>query len=214
MKNLKKIAITLLVLFMMIPSFAFANSSEETPELKSKIENIVKTMPEDEAIQEIEKLVGLDESSMIKVRRPRSVNNFAIYKKDGKTTSKSERAFKSSSEIVVKDDGYVYITLITQPMHYLKHNADVTNVIVMGNNQEYVGKNSDFRDASTKKKTAQVPGKIEIKVPVSEIKEGNDNFNSMLDVRFETNLRDDFSVLGKLFPNAMINPQAKIYFHK
>ncbi len=213
MKNLKKIAITLLVLFMLVPSFAFANSVEETPELKAKIENIVKTMPEDDAIEAIEELVGLDEDSLIRTWESRDVSNFAIYKMDDEGLSKSRYAFTNESYIESKE-GFVYITLKTQPMSYKKHNADVTKVFVIGDKTEYEGINSDFRSPSTKIKGEQVPGTILIKVPVSEIKPGKHGYNSLLKVRFETNLRNDFGgFIGKLFPDAMINPKALFYFN-
>ena len=126
MKNLKKIAITLLVLFMLVPSFVFANSVEETPELKAKIENIVKTMPEDKAIDAIEELVGLDEDSLIRTWESRDVSDFVIYKMDDKGLSKSRNAFTNDSNIESKD-GFVYITLKTKPMSYKKHNADAVS---------------------------------------------------------------------------------------
>ena len=99
-------------------------------------------------------------------------------------------------------------------MSYKKHNADVTKVFVIGDKTEYEGINSDFRSPSTKIKGEQVPGTILIKVPVSEVKSGKHGYNSLLKVRFETNLRNDFGgFIGKLFPDAMINPKALFYFN-
>lgn len=118
MKNLKKIAITLLVLFMLVPSFVFANSVEETPELKAKIENIVKTMPEDKAIDAIEELFGENNTFYFSNSFLRSINNFAIYKLDSENISKSEKAFNENSYIEV-EDGFVNIYLETQYMSYL-----------------------------------------------------------------------------------------------
>lgn len=60
----------------------------------------------------------------------------------------------------------------------------------------------------------QVPTDITIKVPVSEIENGIGNYNSTLKVQFETNLRDSFSILGGIFPDAMINPKARLAFNK
>ena len=207
MKNLKKIAITLLVLFMLVPSFVFANSVEETPELKAKIENIVKTMPEDKAIDAIEELFYFSNSFL------RSINNFAIYKLDSENISKSEKAFNENSYIEV-EDGFVNIYLETQYMSYLGKKADVTKVTVLGKSgKKYEGVIGNTKPAiqCTGK---QVPTDITIKVPVSEIENGIGNYNSTLKVQFETNLRDSFSILGGIFPDAMINPKARLAFNK
>lgn len=213
MKNLKKIAITLLVLFMLVPSFVFANSVEETPELKAKIENIVKTMPEDKAIDAIEELFGENNTFYFSNSFLRSINNFAIYKLDSENISKSEKAFNENSYIEV-EDGFVNIYLETQYMSYLGKKADVTKVTVLGKSgKKYEGVIGNTKPAiqGTGK---QVPTDITIKVPVSEIENGIGNYNSTLKVQFETNLRDSFSILGGIFPDAMINPKARLAFNK
>ncbi|WP_148465471.1 hypothetical protein [Peptoniphilus harei] len=211
MKNLKKIAITLLVLFMLVPSFVFANSVEETPELKAKIENIVKTMPEDKAIDAIEELFGEKDLPNFSFRSA-GQKNFKIYYKDKEKESKSNKAFTDESKIEVKN-GFVYINLETQYMEYLGKRADVTKVIIIGQSgKEYTGKILSEKEA-VQKNGKLVPEKIIIEVPESEIEDGFGNYNSMLKVKFETNLRDSFKLLGGIFPDAMINPQARILFN-
>lgn len=211
MKNLKKIAITLLVLFMLVPSFAFANSVEETPELKAKIENIVKTMPEDKAIDAIEELFGEKDLPNFSFRSA-GQKNFKIYYKDKEKESKSNKAFTDESKIEVKN-GFVYINLETQYMEYLGKRADVTKVIIMGQSgKEYTGKILSEKEA-VQKNGKLVPEKIIIEVPESEIEDGFGDYNSMLKVKFETNLRDSFKILKDIFPDAMINPQARILFN-
>lgn len=211
MKNLKKIAITLLVLFMLVPSFVFANSVEETPELKAKIENIVKTMPEDKAIDAIEELFGEKDLPNFSFRSA-GQKNFKIYYKDKEKESKSNKAFTDESKIEVKN-GFVYINLETQYMEYLGKRADVTKVIIIGQSgKEYTGKILSEKEA-VQKNGKLVPEKIIIEVPESEIEDGFGNYNSMLKVKFETNLRDSFKLLGGTFPDAMINPQARILFN-
>ena len=213
MKNFKKIAITLLVLFMLVPSFVFANSVEETPELKAKIENIVKTMPEDKAIDAIEELFGENNNFYVSNSFLRSVNNFAIYKLDSENISKSEKAFNENSYIEV-EDGFVNIYLETQYMSYLGKKADVTKVTVLGKhgakNEGVIGNTKPAIQGTGK----QVPVDITIKVPVSEIEKGIGKYNSTLKVQFETNLRDSFNILGGVFPDAMINPKARLAFNK
>ena len=211
MKNLKKIAITLLVLFMLVPSFAFANSVEETPELKAKIENIVKTMPEDKAIDAIEELFGEKDLPNFSFRSA-GQKNFKIYYKDKEKESKSNKAFTDESKIEVKN-GFVYINLETQYMEYLGKRADVTKVIIIGQSgKEYTGKILSEKEA-VQKNGKLVPEKIIIEVPESEIEDGFGDYNSMLKVKFETNLRDSFIIIGDIFPDAMINPQARILFN-
>lgn len=211
MKNLKKIAITLLVLFMLVPSFVFANSVEETPELKAKIENIVKTMPEDKAIDAIEELFGEKDLPNFSFRSA-GQKNFKIYYKDKEKESKSNKAFTDESKIEVKN-GFVYINLETQYMEYLGKRADVTKVIIMGQSgKEYTGKILSEKEA-VQKNGKLVPEKIIIEVPESEIEDGFGDYNSMLKVKFETNLRDSFKILKDIFPDAMINPQARILFN-
>ncbi|EFR33323.1 conserved hypothetical protein [Peptoniphilus harei ACS-146-V-Sch2b] len=211
MKNLKKIAITLLVLFMLVPSFVFANSVEETPELKAKIENIVKTMPEDKAIDAIEELFGEKDLPNFSFRSA-GQKNFKIYYKDKEKESKSNKAFTDESKIEVKN-GFVYINLETQYMEYLGKRADVTKVIIIGQSgKEYTGKILSEKEA-VQKNGKLVPEKIIIEVPESEIEDGFGDYNSMLKVKFETNLRDSFKILKDIFPDAMINPQARILFN-
>lgn len=211
MKNLKKIAITLLVLFMLVPSFVFANSVEETSELKAKIENIVKTMPEDKAIDAIEELFGEKDLPNFSFRSA-GQKNFKIYYKDKEKESKSNKAFTDESKIEVKN-GFVYINLETQYMEYLGKRADVTKVIIIGQSgKEYTGKILSEKEA-VQKNGKLVPEKIIIEVPESEIEDGFGDYNSMLKVKFETNLRDSFKILKDIFPDAMINPQARILFN-
>lgn len=225
MKTFKKLALTLLVLFMLVPTFAFAQEVKETPELKAKIQNIVNTMPEDDAIEAIENLFGENDRPHFATRSAET-RNFEIYKipKDdtdkakGPKLSMANAAFISPSRIY-SEDGDIIIELTTTPIYYLLNQADVTKVTIVGKNGNYDGENSDFRDPVTRhyKEKVQVPGKIVITVPETEVLSQSEvpNYNSMLVVKFETNLRDDFALkLGNLFPDAMVNPTAKILFNR
>lgn len=218
MKIFKKLALTLLVLFMLVPTFAFAQEVKETPELKAKIQNIVNTMPEDDAIEAIENLFGENDRPHFATR---SASNFAIYRaeddKKKDELSMANDAFKGDAKIY-KEDGDVVIELTTTPIYFMGRQADVTEVTVIGNSGEkFVAANKDLKDPITRyhKEVIQVPGRVVISIPETEIKGGEYGYNSLLDVEFKTNLRDDFAIgFGKLFPDKMVNPKARLVFNK
>lgn len=218
MNKIKKIAVTLLVLFMLVPTFAFAQEVKETPELKAKIQNIVNTMPEDDAIEAIENLFGENDRPHFATR---SASNFAIYRaeddKKKDELSMANDAFKGDAKIY-KEDGDVVIELTTTPIYFMGRQADVTEVTVIGKNGEkFVAANKDLKDPITRyhKEVIQVPGRVVISIPETEIKGGKYGYNSLLDVEFKTNLRDDFAIgFGNLFPDKMVNPKARLVFNK
>lgn len=218
MKIFKKLALTLLVLFMLVPTFAFAQEVKETPELKAKIQNIVNTMPEDDAIEAIENLFGENDRPHFATR---SASNFAIYRaeddKKKDELSMANDAFKGDAKIY-KEDGDVVIELTTTPIYFMGRQADVTEVTVIGKNGEkFVAANKDLKDPITRyhKEVIQVPGRVVISIPETEIKGGKYGYNSLLDVEFKTNLRDDFAIgFGNLFPDKMVNPKARLVFNK
>ena len=217
MKIFKKLALTLLVLFMLVPTFAFAEEVEETPELKAKIQNIVNTMPEDDAIEAIEDLFGENDRPHFATR---SASNFAIYRaeddKKKDELSMANDAFKGDAKIY-KEDGDVVIELTTTPIYFMGRQADVTEVTVIGKSGEkFVAANKDLKDPITRyhKEVIQVPGRVVISIPETEIKGGEYGYNSLLDVEFKTNLRDDFAIgFGNLFPDKMVNPKARLVFN-
>ena len=218
MNKIKKIAVTLLVLFMLVPTFAFAQEVKETPELKAKIQNIVNTMPEDDAIEAIEDLFGENDRPHFATR---SASNFAIYRaeddKKKDELSMANDAFKGDAKIY-KEDGDVVIELTTTPIYFMGRQADVTEVTVIGKSGEkFVAANKDLKDPITRhhKEVIQVPGRVVISIPETEIKGGEYGYNSLLDVEFKTNLRDDFAIgFGNLFPDKMVNPKARLVFNK
>ncbi|MFR7354131.1 hypothetical protein, partial [Anaerococcus obesiensis] len=198
--------------------FAFAEEVEETPELKAKIQNIVNTMPEDDAIEAIEDLFGENDRPHFATR---SASNFAIYRaeddKKKDELSMANDAFKGDAKIY-KEDGDVVIELTTTPIYFMGRQADVTEVTVIGKSGEkFVAANKDLKDPITRhhKEVIQVPGRVVISIPETEIKGGEYGYNSLLDVEFKTNLRDDFAIgFGNLFPDKMVNPKARLVFNK
>lgn len=214
MNKIKKLAVTLLVLFMLVPTFAFAQEVEETPELKAKIQNIVNTMPEDDAIEAIENLFGENDRPHFATR---SAKNFVIYKMKKDDYSMAEKGFTEDSNIVVQN-GEVKLTLYTTPVYYLGYQADVTGVTIIGDKGVlYKAKEFGSRKTVVRRKNTDrmVPTRFEITIPKTEIiPSGVPGYPNCLNVKFNTNLADDFRWgIGDKFPEKMKNPIARVLFN-
>lgn len=214
MNKIKKLAVTLLVLFMLVPTFAFAQEVKETPELKAKIQNIVNTMPEDDAIEAIENLFGENDRPHFATR---SASNFAIYKTASNDRSMADNAFTEESNVKIVD-GKAIFTLYTQPIYYLNHQADVTGITIITNTKKVYNAERYGEKAPAARygdPNDMVPVKLIFSIPLKEAdKSLVPGYDKSITVKFDTNLVDDFELnMEDVFPDKMGNPQARILFN-
>lgn len=140
-------------------------------------------------------------------------SNFKIYHLTKNKLSMADGAFTASSAWTLDKSDYV-LTLYTQPVEKMGKKADVTNVKVIGaNGTEYPAALSDWKPAAFDP-SHQVPGKMVVRVPASELKNAIFGGFGHFHVKFNTNLREAFGIFGGIFPEAMTDPEARFTLYQ
>lgn len=200
MKYLKKFSLLLLVLMMLVPTFAFAEKMDM------------------EAIkEEIKETIDYSDSELYGAKYSlRSVANtaeFAIYHREKPNLSMADEAFdKSLSKVEDNGDSYE-ITLYTKPigkkMFGNIYYADCTGITPVIDGKEIIVESFGSKDAVNDKSKKVYEGfKFTILKDDLSIDDVGD-YENFFKIKFTTNLADS-GFLGKI-GSAMMNPNARFF---
>lgn len=200
MKNLKKFSLLLLVLMMLVPTYAFA-----------------KEMDLEAVKEEIKETIDYSDSELYgpkaMLRSAGNAADFAVYHRNKDKLSMADDAFdKERSSYKIEGDNYVF-TFYTKPVSKVilggTYWADCTELKFIINGQEVKAEPFGSTEA-VNNKSKKVPEGFTFTISKDNLinaKAGS--YDHYFKIKFETNLEDS-GVLGKI-GDKMMNRNARLF---